>query len=234
VKQLNIFCEGQTEQGFCTQVLQPQLFPGGDGLIHTLAVGEKDHHHLYGLGTRNKYRGHRGVRKFIFNTIKDRQGKNVYFTTLFDLYALPHDFPGKDANTRNAADPTPYVVALEKAFGMDIDYHRFIPNLVLHEFETILFAGPDAFRVSFENCEEEVRALKQIAKSKPTIEHIDDGRETAPSKRIIDVFGEDRYRGMKASAGADIAAAIGLIKIRAACPHVDSWLKQLEAIPWEA
>lgn len=234
MKQLNIFCEGQTEQGFCTQVLQPHLFPQGDGLIHTLAVGEKDHHHLYGLGTKKKYQGGKGVRQFLINTINGRQGKNVYFTTLFDLYALPHDFPGKTNNPRNAANPMPYVVALETAFGQDIDCYRFIPSLLLHEFETLLFADPDKFRVSFENCDEEIQLLKSIAASAPTIEHINDGKETAPSKQIIGVFGEDRYRGMKASAGPDIAAAIGLPKIRAACPHFDCWLKQLEGIQWEA
>ena len=41
MKQLSVFCEGQTEQGFCAQVLQPHLFPSGDGIVHTLAVGEK-------------------------------------------------------------------------------------------------------------------------------------------------------------------------------------------------
>jgi hypothetical protein len=43
MKQLNVFCEGQTEQGFCIQILQHHLFPQGDGVVHTLAVGEKDH-----------------------------------------------------------------------------------------------------------------------------------------------------------------------------------------------
>ncbi len=228
-----MFCEGQTEQGFCTQVLQPHLFPYGDGLIHTLAVGEKDHHHLYGLGTNKKYQGAKGVRQFIINSINDRQGRNVYFSTFFDLYALPRDFPGKAANTRNSANPTSFVVALEAAFRKDINHHRFIPNLLLHEYETILFADPDKFRVSFENCDREIQELKNIAASVPSIEHINDGKETAPSKRIISVFGDDRYRGMKATAGPDIAAAIGLPRIRGACPHFDGWLEQLETIPWE-
>lgn len=229
-KHLVVFCEGQTEQGFCVQVLQPHLFPQGDGTVYTLPVGEKDHHHCYGLGTKKKYQGAKGVRQFILNTIKNRQGKNVYFSTVFDLYSLPNDFPGKAANVRNPANPTPYVLALEQAFGQDINYNRFIPNLLLHEYETMLFTDPDAFRVSFENCDEEIDALKVIAGSKQTIEHINDGKETAPSKQIVKVFGEDRYRGRKSSAGPDIAAAIGLAKIRAACPHVDSWLK---TIPWE-
>lgn len=234
MRQLNIFCEGQTEQLFCRQVLQPHLFPQGEGVIHTLAVGEKNHHHLYGLGTKRKYQGAKGVRQFILNTINRRRGGNVYFTTFFDLYALPNDFPGKTACKRNAANPTPYVVALEAAFRQDINNHRFIPNLLLHEYETILFADPDKFRVSFQNCDEEIEELKSIAASVRSIEHINDGKESAPSKRIIDVFGEDRYRGMKTAAGPDIASAIGLPTIRAACPHFDGWLRQLETIPWEA
>lgn len=231
MKQLNIFCEGQTEQGFCTQMLQPHLFPQGDGLIHTLAVGEKDHHPLYSLGTKKRYMGDKGVRKFICNTIKGRQGKNVYFTTLFDLYALPKDFPGKDANVRNPANPTPYVLALEEAFRLDIDYHQFIPNLLLHEYETMLFADPDAFQRSFENRMAEIQQLKQIAASVPSIEYLNDSKNSAPSKRIIDLIPE--YDGRKSSAGPDIAEYIGLPNIRAKCPHVHSWLLQLEGIPWE-
>ena len=228
MKQLNIFCEGPTEHGFCSQVLRPHLFPHGDGLIHTLAVGVKNHHHVYGIGKQTKYER---VRKFIRNTIKDREGKNVYFTTFFDLYALPTDFPGKDANVRNPANPTPYVLALEDAFRQDINYHRFIPYLQLHEYETMLFADPDAFRISFENCEEEVKQLTVIADSEPSIEHINDSRDTAPSKRIIGVIPE--YDGRKSSAGPDIAAYIGIATIREKCPHVHSWLVQLENIMWE-
>ncbi len=120
-KHLVVFCEGQTEQGFCVKVLQPHLFPQGDGTVYTIPVGEMDHHHLYGIGKRTKFAR---VRKFILNTIKQRQGKNVYFTTLIDLYALPADFPGKDANVRNPADPAPYVCALEEALRQSIGYYR--------------------------------------------------------------------------------------------------------------
>ena len=32
MKHLNVFCEGQTERGFCDQVLRPHLFPNDNGL----------------------------------------------------------------------------------------------------------------------------------------------------------------------------------------------------------
>jgi hypothetical protein len=227
VKQLNVFCEGPTEQGFCSQVLQPHLFHRGDGIVHTLAVGRKDSHHVYGIGRTSKYER---VRKFILNTIKQRARANVYFTTLFDLYALPNDFPGKNANVLNSSNPTPYVVALEKALEDDIKNSQFIPYLQLYEYETMLFADPDAFRLSFEHCDAEIEQLKTIAASVSSIEHINDGRETAPSKRIIKVIPE--YDGRKSSAGPDIAKYIGLVTIREKCPHFDRWLSRLEKIEW--
>lgn len=228
MRQLNIFCEGPTEQGFCVQVLQSHLFPHGDGIIHTLAVGEKGHHHLYGIGRRAKYER---IRKFICNTIKRREGDNVYFTTMFDLYALPNDFPGKAGNARNPADPTPYVAALENAFGQDIDYYRFVPYLQLHEYETMLFAEPEAFAIAFENCGSAIQQLTAIAASVQCIELINDGKDTAPSKRIIGVIPE--YDGRKSTAGPDVAECIGIVKIRDRCPHFHQWLTRLETLAWE-
>ena len=55
-------------------------------------------------------------------------------------------------HTRNQADPTPYVLALQQAFEQDISYHKFIAYLQLHEYETMLFSEPEAFAMSFENC----------------------------------------------------------------------------------
>ena len=131
---------------------------------------------------------------------------------------------------RVAANPTAYVLALEKAFESDIDHFRFIPYLQLHEYETILFADPEAFRIAFENCEAQVEQLKTIAASAPSIEHINDGEETSPSKRIIKVIPE--YEGRKSSAGPDIAAQIGLKTIREKSAHFDAWLSRLEEIQW--
>lgn len=227
VRQLNVFCEGQTEQRFCAQVLQPHLFPHGGGIVHTLAVGEQDHHHLYGLGRWMKYAR---VRKFILNTIKQRVGQSVYFTTLFDLYGLPRDFPGKAENVFNRANPLAYVSALEQALASDINHFRFIAHLQLYEYETMLYADPAAFEVAFENCEDEIERLKMIVASVSSIEIINDGPKTSPSKRIIEILPE--YEGRKSTAGPDIAEYIGLATIRSKCPHFDAWLTTLENLDW--
>lgn len=38
MKELYIFCEGPTEQGFCTRVLQPYFFPQHDGIVHPIRI----------------------------------------------------------------------------------------------------------------------------------------------------------------------------------------------------
>jgi len=88
----------------------------------------------------------------------------------------------------------------------------------------------DAFRVSFDDCEKAIEALKAIANSVPSIEHIDDGPQTAPSKRIIQQL--PAYAGLKSSAGPDIAEIIGVRAIRGKCPHFDRWITRLENLEW--
>lgn len=221
-KEIFVFCEGLTEQGFCKQVLGPHLSISGNVRVYTLAVGQKNYHHVYGLGGN-----YQQVKYFIQTTLKHRPGNHRRFTTMIDLYALPDDFPGKAENTRNIVNPTPYVVALEKALMEDIGDFRFIPYLQLHEYETMLFANPEAFKYSFEHCEQHIVELKRIASSVPCIEHINDGRETAPSKRIRNLI--PAYQELKTSAGPDIAEYIGIATIRVKCPHIDQWLSQLES-----
>jgi Domain of unknown function (DUF4276) len=170
------------------------------------------------------------MRRDIRNELKGHKGPDLVLTSLIDLYALPSDFPGKQENVRNPADPVPYVESLEAAFGDDIGDPRFVPHLQLHEYETLLFAEPESFRYSFDDCDQPIEEMKKIAASFATIEHINDHHTTAPSKRIINLI--PAYEGRKSSAGPDIAEYTGLPTIRAKCPHFDAWLTRLESVLW--
>lgn len=218
MKELIVFCEGPTEQGFCAQVLHPHLFADAGGCIHTLAVGRQDNHHVFGIQKYAK------LKKFIINTLRSRNDAALRFTTMIDLYGISDDFPGADA-ARDPADPRPYVEALEGAFAQDIGDWRFIPHFQLHEYETLLFADPSAFPIAFENCDEQVRQLQAIAATFPSVEHINNGRDSAPSKRIVAVL--PRYEGRKTSAGPDIAELIGMKCLCDKCPHFASWVEKL-------
>ncbi|MGA2034482.1 MAG: DUF4276 family protein [Thermoguttaceae bacterium] len=223
MKELYVFCEGPTEQGFCNQVLSSHLRQF-TCFIHTIKVAHSRHHGIIDRGGIGKYET---LRFDIQSTIKSRkQNQGVFFTTMIDLYGLPSDFPGKANHDRNPQNPRPYCEALEQAFGADIGDVRFVPHLQLHEYETLLYADPDAFRFSFDDCDRAIASLKRIAAEFREIERINDGELTAPSKRIIGLL--EAYAGMKPTAGPDIAEYIGLDALRQHCFHFNDWISRLE------
>ena len=223
MRELYVFCEGATEQGFCKQVFQ-RHFLQFDCCIHAIRIAHSRHHGVIDRGGIGKYET---LRFDIQSTIKSRkQNQGVYFTTMIDLYGLPGDFPGRSDQVRNPQNPRPYCEALEQAFAAEIGDDRFVPHLQLHEYETLLYSDPDAFEISFDDCDGAIAGLKKIVAEFQEIERIDDGELTAPSKRIIGLF--DAYEGMKVIAGPDIAEYIGLAKLRDHCPHFGDWVHRLE------
>lgn len=149
------------------------------------------------------------------------------FTTMFDLYALPEDFPGFD-DARRLVDPYQRVAFLEAALATDVDDHRLIPYLQLHEFEALLFCDPEKFDWEYLEHEQAITRLVEIAEAHDGPELINDDPETAPSKRIVRHIPE--YAFQKASAGPLIAQRIGIERMRERCPHFAEWLGRLEAL----
>ena len=82
MKTLYVFCEGRTEQGFCTQVLAPHL--GGFGYLHVpplkVAFSRKK-----GVIHRGGIRSYKPMRDDIVNTMKTRADQDVFFPTLLTL-----------------------------------------------------------------------------------------------------------------------------------------------------
>ncbi len=225
MKELYVFCEGQTEHGFCKQVLGPHLFPAHDGRVHTIRIAHSRHHGVIHRGGIGKYAT---LRRDILSETKRRDSGDIRFTTMIDLYKRPERLPGKEANALNPNNPTPYVEALKRAFGDDISDRRFVPHLQLFEYETLLFSDPEGYRISFDDCDDAIEEMKRIAASFPSVEHIDDGEPTAPSKRIIALL--PQYEGSKATAGPDIAEHIGLNVMRRRCLHFQAWVARLESL----
>ena len=141
MKELYVFCEGQTEQAFCSRVLQPHFFPKHDGLVHPIRIAHKRKKGVIHRGGVNKYEI---IKDDMVRTFRANRRPNLLFTSLIDLYALPNDFPGKLTNTRNPGNPRPYVEALEAELAQDIAESRFVSHLQLHEFETLIFAQPES------------------------------------------------------------------------------------------
>jgi hypothetical protein len=152
------------------------------------------------------------------------EDKGAYVTTLLDLYGIPKDFPAFDTNgcsfTRAAA--------MEAAFEKDISKPNFIANLIVHEFETLLFSDPLKFSESLNmNIAKSLVAIRNQFK---TPEHINHGRSTAPSKRILSICESYNIKYEKPTHGILIALDVGLAKIRQECPRFNSWVERLESL----
>ena len=160
--------------------------------------------------------------------LHDSVALNKVVTTMIDLYRLPVDFPGFH-DSRGIRDPWERVSFLEDALRKDIDCPQFIPHIQLHEFEALLLAAPDHFRVFYgEGYRDAIAHLEKLSSQCGSPEEIDDGAETAPSKRIIAEI--PAYEHDKAHAGPVIAESIGLSLLRKRCPHFDEWVAKLESL----
>ena len=106
------------------------------------------------------------------------------------------------------------------------DETMVFPYIQRHEFEGLLFSDVNAFTSVMDAPEESIVELCRIRSQFQTPEDIDDGSETAPSKRIMRAI--SMYR--KALHGPLIAETIGLDAIREECPRFDQWVERLESL----
>lgn len=210
-----LLVEGQTEEAFVNELLGPHYARLGLYLIPII------------VSTSPGYKGgvvsYAKIKPQIDKLCKQDAGAHV--TTLFDLYALPGDFPGKSSpaypSTGNGQRKAEF---LEAELAKDIAQRNFIPNLLVHEFEALLFVQIDAF----EQWTDDDRVLEPLRAIRGTTspEDINDSPHTAPSKRILATMAG--YQ--KTFHGPLIAYDIGLDAMRRECPHFAEWLQKIEAL----
>lgn len=225
---LNVIVEGDAEERFVNEVLSPHL--GGFGITTSaskvVTSGRRGNAAAQGGGRRY---GH--WRDDLSSWIKAQgRDRSVWFTTMLDYYGLGafvDDFPGygQTAGERRAVDR---VAKLESAWANDINFERFIPYLQIHEFEALLLVKCEVFKEIFIEEPDAVDDLSaELRSTGKTPEEINDGKTTAPSKRIINHL--PAYKVRKGSAGPLAAAKIGLPALRRACPHFNAWVSRLES-----
>lgn len=206
-----VFCEGQTEETFVRGVLGPYFQPMNLWLTPILIrTGPK------GKGGASSYGK---IKRQVERMCKE--DSTAWVTTMLDFYGLPSDFPAITLK----GDSLTRAKTVEHAFQADIAQHNFISNIVVHEFEGLLFSDPTAFAGWFDD-DRVINVLTDVRNSFASPEQINDDQATAPSKRIQAVC--DAYD--KVAHGSLIALDIGLDVIRNECPLFDSWIKRLEAL----
>lgn len=223
---LHVVVEGQTEEGFANEILAPEL--GTHGIFidaHRITTGRK-----HGRLHRGGWDSYTKLRRDLVLWMKQDRGEDSWFSTMVDLYGLPDDFPGYQACAA-IADPRKRVESLEEYLTRDVKERladdpvaeRFVPYIQLHEFEALLFSDASKFLAAFPEGIAAVDRLQAICTECGGPENINDGDDTAPSKRILEVLPE--Y--IKPVSSLLILRQIGLPTVRRECPHFDGWITRL-------
>lgn len=209
-----IIGEGQTEERFVNQILQPYLSTFGIYDVRCILISTSRGHKGGSLGFE-RYR-----RNIVILLKKER---DIIVTSLIDFYQLHTDFPQYD-EAQKIPNRVQRVDFLENAIAEKIDNHRFIPYIQLHEFEGLLFSDIIGFQRLEPIIDIDLETLTKIIEQFPNPELINDGKNTHPAKRLTKAT-NNQYK--KVEHGERIAKAIGIETIRKKCPRFNAWLDKI-------
>ncbi|MCU0499354.1 MAG: DUF4276 family protein [Anaerolineae bacterium] len=219
MRQIFILVEGQTEESFCSDVLNPVLSAKNLFLSPTIVTTSRPQGRPQNKGGYVSYTKMADQIRKLLNA-----SQAVAVTSMFDFYGLSKDFPG----LKDLPKGTCYKRAqqLQQNFAQDIADPRFIPFLTLHDFEALLFTNTDEIIKRFPDAsKQQIAKIKAIKFTSPE-EINEQGPEFSAGNRLKTIF--PAYQ--KPQHGILIAKAIGLENIRTACPHFNVWVDTLEAI----
>ncbi|MBU1194572.1 MAG: DUF4276 family protein [Proteobacteria bacterium] len=220
---LNIVVEGQTEETFINKILGPHLAVFNVFARARCVETGRKRNQIFRGGMISYHKAQKDIQLWM----KEDKGDDARFTTMFDFYKLPGDFPGFN-KAKQQPDPYRKIEVIEDKLSADIASPRFIPYLQLHEYEALLFSDIEKFHHYYIDHNSQLTKLKQDVSGVTNPELINENPDTAPSKRIIKFL--PSYDREKPSAGPIIAEHIGLQKIRSKCQHFNAWVSQLETL----
>ena len=228
MSRLLVHVEGQTEETFVNELLCPHLTRFGWSMVNARLLGNARRR-----DRRGGIKPWASTRAEIVRHLREDTGRTV--TTMVDYYGMPRTgsraWPGREhASSLPFPDKARTVEDALSASVQAIDHgrnaRRFVPYVMMHEFEAMLFSDCAAFGRGIGR--PDLRGeFQQIRDAFVSPEEIDDSPETAPSKHV-----ERLVRGYEKPLFGTLAALeIGLGTIRRECPLFGSWLDRLEQLP---
>lgn len=164
-----------------------------------------------------------------------RQDKGCIATIMVDYYGLP--MSGKGAwPGRAKASSSPFAKKakiVEDCISNDVcsqmesafNKNRFVPYLMMHEFEALLFSDCTKFCNAIGR-PDLIGKFQNFRDQFVNPEEIDDSPNQVPSKRILELV--DDY--VKPISGTLGVINIGLNQIRKECPIFSVWMNKLESL----
>lgn len=208
-----IVAEGQTEEEFINEILRPYFlrFDIYDvrAILMETSPGYKGGDVSY---ARYKYNVELLLKK----------ERDIIVTSLIDYYKLDNGFPGYDDSIR-IVDKFARLKFLEDSISVDINNPRLIPYIQLHEFEGLLFSSNNGFEYLPDIPTNNLNQLKTLVDTFENPELINDGMQTAPSKRLKNLI--PGYQ--KTFHGPIIADEISIEIIIQRCVRFSAWLKSV-------
>lgn len=224
MKKVFVVTEGRSETNFVKRVLVPYFITFDKNLIPVNVITKKDDR------TGRIFKGGLSCFNLADKTIKPTlkmaaKTPNTFVTTMFDLYGLPKDTPGfKEANQKT--NPYEKVAYIETALQNFENPSRpiFFPYIQLHEFEALIFC--DIQKLEEEYFDFDLKPLNDCLQHYSNPELINNGSETAPSKRIISCI--KIYD--KATSGVSVLEKIGIENLCQKCKHFSEWIEKLKSL----
>ena len=194
---VNVVCEGQTEVDLVKK-LNKRYFNGKKISLKPLMINKLRRQSLGGNVDAAR------VVKYV------RRAEFAIVTTFVDFYG----FQGRA--DKNACE-------IEKELKTEINKEFFIPYLQMYETEALLFSDIEAIALVKNASDGQKRLLAEIT-SKNNPEEINDGEQTAPSKRLKNIFRD--YK--KLYDGNKIFDKIQIETMKLKCPRFAKWLDEIE------
>ena len=217
---IRVVCEGKTELEFVKKRLAPYLYEKCNAEVEPQILCAKSGRHKGGGITVGRLAEH----------ISREYHKTDRITTLVDFYGFKDRAGRTCEQLQNDIQKAIHDEMKRKGKSKRYDERFVLPYVQMHEFEGLLFSfsNPDVFACVKDGWNERSRAaLLEVQHQFETPEDINDGADTAPSKRLEKIFGTRVYS--KVEHGSLVAEKIGIETIRKKCPRFNAWVAQLAA-----
>ncbi len=119
---LNIIVEGQTEETFVNKILRPHLSVFNVFVSARCVETGRKRGRIFRGGMISYLKAQKDIELWM----KEDKGDDARFTTMFDFYRLPNDFPGFE-EAKQKSDPYKKIEVIEEKLMADIASPRFIP-----------------------------------------------------------------------------------------------------------
>ncbi len=196
---VGVVCEGQTEVNFIKSKLNREYFIPRQISLKPISIDE----------VKNSLGGNVSVERIIYYI---KRANYPIVTTLIDYYGI------KYKGNKTAEE-------IEKEICNIKNYNNIIiPYLQVHELEALLFSDIDSIIKIKKANDAQIKNLKEIQKKYKNPEDINDSPQTAPSKRLEQIF--DDYGKIVDSNLIFDEIPINIIKQK--CPRFGKWLDNID------